>query len=120
MNWSPSWSKAVASRALPKWRRNTSRTRIMMPSRDPGASIHEQTDARRKSVARTTAQDAAAAVAILREAAEWSASVGQRTWDPATFTVPAYAALAEAGELVGGWEEGAMVACMLLQPRDAL
>lgn len=65
--------------------------------------------------------EAADAVEILREAAAWTARFGAPIWDAAIFTVDAWRAHAEAGELAGGFDDGGrMAACMLLQRADAL
>lgn len=66
--------------------------------------------------------EAADAVDILREASQWTARFGAPIWAAESFTVPAYRAYAEVGELVGAFDVGPegerMVACMLLQHCD--
>jgi ribosomal protein S18 acetylase RimI-like enzyme len=65
-----------------------------------------------------TAVEAAEALEIVQSAAAWSERFGAAIWDPASFTLAEQRQLAEAGELVGGFEAGRMVACMRLQPLD--
>jgi ribosomal protein S18 acetylase RimI-like enzyme len=70
------------------------------------------------AIRRADSTDAAIAVSILREAALWSSHTGQPTWRAEAFTVAAYEAAADAGELVLGYKNSDPVACMLLQRRD--
>ena len=65
-------------------------------------------------------EDAESATEVLREAARWTARFGAPLWDPAGFTVEEHRALAAAGELVGGFDGGYLVACMRLQRADPL
>lgn len=62
--------------------------------------------------------EAPQAVRILAEAAAWAREHGSGAWSPEEFTVPDLEASARRGELIGGYEDGRMAACMRLEPRD--
>lgn len=64
--------------------------------------------------------DAESAVAVVRDAARRAAELGPALWDPDGFTVEEHRALAAAGELVGGFDGGQLVACLRLQRADPL
>ncbi|MBN8949861.1 GNAT family N-acetyltransferase [Rhizobium sp. 60-20] len=59
-------------------------------------------------------------VEMLREAATWTADRGFPTWCGESFTVAEQLGLAEAGELVGGFDAGRLVASMRLQRTDRI
>jgi ribosomal protein S18 acetylase RimI-like enzyme len=71
-------------------------------------------------IERASPAEAVHAVDILTEAARWTSRFGAPIWGPDTFAVRDYQAFAAAGELIGGFDGDAMVACMLLQARDDL
>jgi GNAT superfamily N-acetyltransferase len=62
--------------------------------------------------------EASDAVRILAEAATWANGSGACAWSPEEFTVPEYEAIAGRGELIGGFDDGRMAACMRLEPHD--
>jgi GNAT superfamily N-acetyltransferase len=62
--------------------------------------------------------EASDAVRILAEAAAWANESGACAWSPAEFTVADYEAIARRGELIGGYDDDRMVACMRLEPHD--
>ena len=64
--------------------------------------------------------EAAGALAILQEAASWSATLGPAVWLPEEFELREQVAAVAAGELIGGFDEQGMAACMRLQQRDTL
>jgi ribosomal protein S18 acetylase RimI-like enzyme len=64
------------------------------------------------------ADDAAAAVKIWREAAQWLKDIGAPLWEPDQFQETWASGLASAGELVIGMSDGQPVACMVMQDRD--
>lgn len=65
-------------------------------------------------------EEAGEALAILQEAALWSARFGAPIWPVGEFTLANEEAFAAAGELVGAFELGRMVACMRLQSEDRI
>lgn len=62
--------------------------------------------------------DGAMALAILREAALWSAALGPPVWKPEDFSLEEQVGAAAAGDLVGGFDAQGLAACMRLQLRD--
>ena len=64
--------------------------------------------------------EAPVALAILQEAAIWSATIGAPVWSPDEFTLADQLRVAAAGELIGGFDEMGMAACMRLQATDRL
>lgn len=62
--------------------------------------------------------EAPQAVRTLAEAAAWARTHGAGAWSPQEFTIPDLEASARRGELIGGFEDGRMAACMKLERRD--
>ena len=67
-----------------------------------------------------TADDAAAAVAVLHEAARWLIDTDRRLWEPHELELQPILDRAHAGELYVADDGGAVVALMLVQTRDEL
>jgi GNAT superfamily N-acetyltransferase len=63
---------------------------------------------------------AAQAVALLIRVAGWAETVGPRLWTADDFPLDQYVAHARAGELIGGFRAGQLVACMLLRSQDPI
>ena len=64
--------------------------------------------------------DAKAAVSILEEAVEWTARLGFPIWQDESFEIAEHQTIAIAEQLVGGFEDDRLVACMRLQAHDGL
>jgi GNAT superfamily N-acetyltransferase len=71
------------------------------------------------SIQRAAPDEADAALAILREVAQWLVDTGRPLWPVESFRLDDVRRAALAGELVLGYTEGRPVASMLLQMRDA-
>ena len=70
------------------------------------------------SIKRATPEEAAQALAILREAAQWLVDTGRPLWPVESFDLDAVRDAALAGELVLGFAGAQAVASMRLQTRD--
>jgi GNAT superfamily N-acetyltransferase len=71
-------------------------------------------------VRRATRNEAAAALGILREAAQWGISRNLPIWDPGQLSECSCSAAAAANELVLGYAGDTAVATMLLQSSDPI
>jgi len=66
----------------------------------------------------TRRDEARESLALLLEAAAWTAARGRPIWPSDAFSLPAQIRLARAGELIGGFADLRMTATMQLQDRD--
>ena len=74
----------------------------------------------RRTIRPVRPEEAGEALRILQAAAVWSARFGEQVWQASAFTLRQQEESARRGELIGGYDDGVLSACMVLQDRDAL